>query len=75
MSGIEASARFIAQRKLDKTQDELYIRLQKYQVAKGRSLLFERAECLRLLEIVLECKCVLNIDKTDDLEIKEMLLC
>ena len=74
MSGIETLAQFIAHEKLKDAYRQLAPRLEKYHVAKGRSLQFERAECLRLLEIVLENKAVLNIDKTDDLEIKEMLL-
>ncbi len=73
-SGIETLAQFMATEKLKDAYRQLAPRLEKYKVSTGRSQRFERAECLRLLEIVLECKCVLNIDKTDDLMIKEMLI-
>jgi len=73
-SGITTLAQFVASEKLKDAYKQLAPRLEKYKIAKGRSLQFERAECLRLLEIVLESKCVLNLDKTDDLEIKECLI-
>ncbi len=73
-SGIETLAQFVATCKMNDANEKLAFRLEKYKISTGRSQRFERAECLRLLEIVLECKCVLNIDKKDDLMIKEMLL-